>query len=102
MANRDFYNDDDFYGDEDQNSTMNLINSRDWPAEAQTVKDTEDYIEQFVAQVNKLRREIADCNRNGKDAEELIHELAKAEENLDKWIDIRIQYRKLNNEPLPY
>lgn len=96
MTNRDFP------GDEDQNSIMNLIDSQIWPEEAQSRKEVEDYIEQYVAQVNQLRRDIADRNRNGEDAGDLIHELAKAEENLDKWIDIRVKSRTCQNKQMPF
>lgn len=96
MTNRDSY------GNEDQNTAMELIDSRDWPADPQTKMDTEDYIERYVAQVNQLRRDIETCARNGQDAGELIQKLATAEAELDKWIGIRVQSRKNDNKQLPF
>lgn len=96
MTNRDSY------GNEDQNTTMELIDSRAWPADPQTKMDVEDYIERYVSQVNQLRREIDACSKNGQDAGELIQKLATAEAELDKWIDIRVQNRENDNKQLPF
>jgi len=93
---------DDFYGDEDQNDTMAIIDSKTHPSEPQQLENAEHHIEQFAAEVNRLRAEITQCSLAGKDAEELILLLVKAEENLDTWIDIRVAYRKMNGEQLPY
>ena len=93
---------EDFYGSEEQNTDMELINSRIWPSEPQTRMETEDYIEKYAALVNKLRREIEQLTLQGKDVGELIYELTKAEQELDKWIDIRVESRELKGKELPF
>ena len=92
--------DHEVYGNEDQNTDMELIDSTAHPVEPTTHKDAEDYIEQYAAQVNQLRRNIAARSLNGEDAGDLILALAAAETELDKWIDIRVAHR--NGEPLPF
>ena len=93
---------DDFYGSEEQNADMALIDSRVHPSEPQTRKEAEDYIEEYAALVNKLRRDIEICALQGKDAGELIHQLAQAEKELDKWIDARIAIRNAEGKELPF
>lgn len=93
---------DNFYGDEDQNNIMELIDSADHPSEPQKSMTTEDYIEKFSKQVNDLRREINTLALHGKDAGDLIKQLAKAEADLDAWIDIRVDARKISKEPMPF
>jgi hypothetical protein len=93
---------DDFYGSEEQNADMALIDSRVHPSEPQTRKEAEDYIEEYATLVNKLRREIETCALQGKDAGELIHQLMQAEKELDKWIDVRVAIRKAEGKELPF
>lgn len=90
------------YGSEDQDSVMNLIDSRAWPAEPEKRKTTENYIEQYAKEVNELRCEIATREIYGKDAEDLKKKLEKAEEELDTWINMRIKRKAMKNEELPF
>lgn len=97
MCNRD-----DFYGSEEQNADMTLIDSCVHSSEPQTRKEAEDYIEEYAALVNELRRKIETYALQGKDAGEFIQQLAKAEQELDKWIDARVATRKVEGKELPF
>lgn len=94
--------DHEIYGNEDQNTSMELIDSKAHPAEPQKPMDCDCYIEKYASEVNKLRAAIAQRGLEGKDAADLILLLAEAEKHLDEWIDIRVAHRKDNNKPLAF
>ena len=87
-----------FYSDDDQNSIMQLIDSKAWPSEAVNHKTP---VEFWTEKVNQYRRWIDERTAAKEDAAEFIQLLAEAEKKLNEAIDLE-ESLKNNNEPLPY
>lgn len=93
-----------FYEDEDQNSIMGLIDSRDWPDEQEDEKSWEERIQYYTDKINVLRKRIENAVKENKDVKQLISILTKAEAMLNLCIDAKKDKQEVENDTtaLPY